>query len=142
MAASNRPADTDRRDGPSPQQPLSELISRMTSDLGALVRHEIELAKIEIKDDVRHTARAGGMFAGAGFAGYMTVVLATLALVFALDLGLPLWSAFLIVGAVYGIVAFILFQQARVRMKQFTPGPEQTVETLKEDVEWAKTRKR
>jgi hypothetical protein len=142
MAASSGTTSTGPLREPSPDQPLSELISRMTTDVSALVRKEIELAKIEIKEDVRHTARVSGMFGAAGFAGYMAAILLSLAAVFALDVALPLWSAFLIVAALFGIVGFMLFQQGRTRMKDFTPGPEQTVETIKEDIEWAKARRK
>jgi Flp pilus assembly protein TadB len=142
MATSERPISAEQVQEPSPDQPLSELVSRTTSDLGMLVRKEIELAKIEIKDDLRHTAKAGEMFGAAGFSGYLAALLVSLALVFALDLVLPLWSAFLIVGAAFAILAYVLFQRGRTKMKQFTPGPEQTIETVKEDIEWAKARKK
>jgi Putative Actinobacterial Holin-X, holin superfamily III len=140
MATSERPLTQERPGEPSPEQPLSELISRTTSDLSTLVREEIELAKIEIKDDLRHTAQAGGMFGAAGFAGYMAALLVSLAIVFALDLALPLWSACLIVGAIFAVVAYAMFRQGWTKMKEFTPGPEQTIETVKEDIEWVKAR--
>ena len=61
-----------------------------------------------------------------------------LAVVFALDLAMPLWAAFSSVAALFAFVCFILFRQARTRMSEFTLGPEQTIETIKEDIEWAK----
>ena len=137
--ATSRPTPREAS-APSPEQPLTQLISKTTADLGSLVRKEIELAKIEIKEDVRHTAKAGGAFGAAGFAGYMAAVLVSLAIVFVLDIVMPLWVAFLIVAVVYAIGGVVLFRQARIRMRSFTPGPEQTVETLKEDMEWAKAR--
>ena len=66
--------------------------------------------------------------------------LASLAVVFALDLAMPLWAAFLIVAVLFALVGFVLFRQARTRMSEFTLGPEQTIETIKEDIEWAKAR--
>src|SRR4029453_11312714 len=119
---------------------LSELISRTSSDLATLFRKEVELAKIELRDDVRHTAKAGSMFGVLGFPGSLAVVLAALAVVFALDLAMPLWAAFSSVAALFAFVCFILFRQARTRMSQFRLGPEQTIETIKEDIEWAKAR--
>jgi len=124
MATSNRSMPNGSLREPSPEQPLSELISKTSSDLATLFRKEVELAKIEIRDDVRHTAKAGSMFGAAGFSGYLAAVLASLAVVFAL----------------FAFVCFILFRQARTRMSQFTLGPEQTIETVKEDIEWAKAR--
>lgn len=140
MATSNRSTPNGSLPEPSPDQPLSELISRTSSDLATLFRKEVELAKIEIRDDVRHTAKAGSMFGAAGFAGYLAAVLASLAVVFALDLAMPLWAAFSVVAVLFALVGLVLFRQARTRMSQFTPGPEQTIETIKEDIEWAKAR--
>ena len=127
MTTSSRSVPNGSLREPSPDQPLSELISRASSDLATLFRKEVELAKIEITDDVRHTAKAGSMFGAAGFAGYLAVVLASLALVFVLDLAMPLWAAFSSVAALFAFVCFILFRQARTRMSQFTLGPEQTI---------------
>jgi uncharacterized membrane protein YqjE len=140
MATSNGSTPNGSLREPSPDQPLSQLISRTSSDLATLFRKEVELAKIEIRDDVRHTAKAGSMFGAAGFAGYLAAVLASLAVVFALDLAMPLWAAFLIVAVLFALVGFVLFRQARTRMSEFTLGPEQTMETIKEDIEWAKAR--
>ena len=139
MATSNRSPNGSLR-APSPEQPLSELISRTSSDLATLFRKEVELAKIEISNDVRDTAKAGSLFGAAGFAGYLAAVLGSLAVVFALDQAMPLWTAFLIVAAMFALVGFILFRQARTKMSQFRLGPEQTIETIKEDIEWAKAR--
>jgi nitrate/nitrite transporter NarK len=140
MATSNGSTPNGSLREPSPDQPLSQLISRTSSDLATLFRKEVELAKIEIRDDVRHTAKAGSMFGAAGFAGYLAAVLASLAVVFALDLAMPLWAAFLIVAVLFAFVCFVLFRQARTRMSEFKLGPEQTIETIKEDIEWAKAR--
>ena len=140
MTTSSRSVPNGSLREPSPEQPLSELISRTSSDFATLFRKEVELAKIEIRDDVRHTAKAGSMFGAAGFAGYLAAVLASLAVVFALDLAMPLWAAFLIVAVLFALVGLVLFRQARTRMSEFTLGPEQTIETIKEDIGWAKAR--
>jgi hypothetical protein len=56
---------------------------------------------------------------------------------------MPAWLAALIVAVVYGIIAFVLVKQGQARMKRPAPPvPEQTIETVKEDVEWAKTQMR
>src|SRR5918911_4052715 len=83
------------------ERPLSELVTQMTSDVGTLVRKEIELAKIEIKEDVRRTAKAGGMLGAAGFAGYMGGVLLSFAIAFLLAEVIPTWLGFLIVAVIY-----------------------------------------
>ena len=141
MAATHPPtASSAGAAEPSPEQPLTQLLSRMTGDLTTLFRKEVELAKIEIKDDVKRTAKAGGMYGAAGFAGYMALVMVSFALAFLLDLIMPTWVAFAIVGILYGIGGYVLFRQGQERFKGINPLPEQTIETIKEDVEWIKTR--
>ena len=67
----------------------------------------------------------------------------TACFILALDLVMPAWLAALIVAVVYGIIAFVLVKQGQARLKQAAPPvPERTVETVKEDVEWAKTQMR
>jgi hypothetical protein len=56
---------------------------------------------------------------------------------------MPAWLAALIVTVVYGVIAAVLALQGRNKVKQMgSPVPEQTIETVKEDVEWAKTQMR
>lgn len=118
---------------------LGELVSEMTADLSTLMRKEVELAKVEIKEQVTRSAKAGGMFGGAGFAGYMAIVLLSFAAAWAFAVAIPVWAGFLIVGAIYAAVGGVLFLSGRKRMAEVRPVPEQTVQTLKEDVAWAKT---
>jgi hypothetical protein len=125
---------------PSPEQPLTQLLSRMTGDLTTLLRKEVQLAKIEIRDDVKQTAKAGGVYGAVGFAGYMAAVLISFALAFLLDLIMATWLAFAIIGVLYAVAGYVLFRQGQNRFKEFKPVPEQTIETIKEDIEWARTR--
>ncbi len=129
-------------ENPKTERPLSELISEVTGDLTTLVRKELELAKIETKQEVSRAAKAGGMMGAAGAAAYFALLLLSLAFVFLLDLVMPLWAAFLVMAALYGLVAGALFVQGRARAKQVSPMPEQTVESVKEDVRWLKAQKR
>ena len=126
-----RPPDRDER-------PLSELISDVTAQLQALVRKEMELARAEIKAEVSKAAKGAAAFAVAGVVAF----LAAIALVFAAAWGLtelvPEGVAFLIVGILLLAVAGLLFTQGRKKMAQVSPVPEQTIETVKEDVQTAK----
>jgi hypothetical protein len=125
-----------------PQAPeresLGELVGELAEDLSRLMRQELELAKAEIRQEAKKAGKATGMLAGAGFAGYMTAVLLSLAAVFALGAVMPLGWAALIVAALWGIAGFVLFSTGRTRLREVSPKPERTVETLKEDVEWAR----
>ncbi len=121
-------------------QSVGELLGRVTTDLSTLMRQEVELAKVELKEEATKAGKASGMLAGAGAVGYLVLVFLALALMFALDAVMPTGWAALITAVVLGIIAGVLFVMGKKRMKQVNPKPEQTVETLKEDVQWAKNR--
>jgi uncharacterized membrane protein YqjE len=117
---------------------LGELFSRLTADLSKLVRDEVELAKVEINQTVESARTAGISFGAAGFLGLMAFVMLSFAAAWGLSELVPEGVAFLIVGDAYGLVALALALMGRQRLKAVKPVPEQTVETLKEDVAWAK----
>ena len=82
------------------------------------------------------------MFGSSGVLGFLALALLTTCFVAALDTAMPLWLAALVVAVVYAAIAGALALFGRSRVKEATPPvPEQTVETLKEDVEWAKSQK-
>jgi uncharacterized membrane protein YqjE len=117
---------------------LGELFSRLTTDLSKLVRDEVELAKVEIEQAVDAARTAGISIGAAGLLGIMAFVMLSFAAAWGLAEVVPEGVAFLIVGAAYGLVALALLALGRQRLKMVKPVPEQTVETLKEDVAWAK----
>ena len=119
---------------------VGELLSEVTGDLSKLMRQEVALAKVELKEEATKAGKASGLLGGAGAVGYLVLVFLALALMFALDAVMPTGWAALITAAVLGIVAAILFVAGRKKLQQVNPKPEQTVETLKEDVQWAKNR--
>ena len=129
----------DVRDGTAPEsESLGDLFSRLTEDLSRLVRDEVELAKVEINHTVENVKTAGLSIGVAGVLGLMAFVMLSFAAAWGLAEVLPAGVAFLIVGGAYGIVALALLALGRQRVKAVKPVPEQTVETLKEDVAWAK----
>ena len=119
---------------------VGELLSEVTGDLSKLMRQEVALAKVELKEEAAKAGKAGGLLGGAGAVGYLVLVFVSLALMFALDDVMPMGWAALLTAVILGIVAAVLFVVGRNRLKQVNPKPEQTVETLKEDVQWAKNR--
>ena len=119
---------------------VGELLSEVTGDLSKLMRQEIALAKVELKEEAAKAGKAGGLLGGAGAVGYLVLVFLSLALMFALDNAMGIGWAALLTAVLLGIVAALLFVIGRNRFKQINPTPEQTVETLKEDVQWAKNR--
>ncbi|TQM79043.1 putative superfamily III holin-X [Saccharothrix saharensis] len=117
---------------------LGQLIGDLTEDLSRLMRQELELAKAEIRQEAGKAGKAAGMLGAAGFAGYMTAVLLSLALAFGLATFMGLGWATLVVAVLWGIAGFALFSAGRSRLRKVNPKPERTIETLKEDVEWAR----
>jgi hypothetical protein len=127
----------------TPHEPsLGELFGRVTGDLSTLVRQEIQLAKVEITQEVRTAGKAGGLLGGSALTGYLALLFVSVALALGLAELVPAWVAFLIVGALYGIAAAVLMSKGRQELEHVDPVPQQTVETLKEDVQWAKSRRR
>lgn len=124
-----------------PDRSLGDLFSEMTSDLSSLVRKEIELAKVETKEEATRAAKAGGMLGAGAIAAHMALLFLSFALAWLLAELLPTPVGFLIVGVIYAVAAGVLLMQGKKRMQQVDPVPQQTVETLKEDVEWAKAQR-
>jgi len=123
------------------ERPIGEVAKDLTGDLSLLVRQEIELAKAEMAEKGRTAAPGLGMFGAGGHGGLCAAGAMTAFLVLVCSLFLPEWAAALIVGAVLAAVAYVLVRQGKERVADVgTPVPEQTIETVKEDVEWAKTR--
>jgi Flp pilus assembly protein TadB len=117
---------------------LGDIVGRLASDFSQLMRSEIALAKAEAKEEVKDAGKGAGMLAGAGYAGHLLVLFASVALMFGLGHWMPLGWAALIVAVIWGIVGFVLYSSGRKNLKRATPPMSETVETLKEDAQWAK----
>jgi uncharacterized membrane protein YqjE len=117
---------------------VGELIGEAASDLSRLMRLELELAKAEVKEEVKKAGKGAGLLGAAGLAGYFVLLFLSLTLMFALDSFMPIGWAALIVAVLWAIVGAIAFSRGRAQMKTVSPRPEQTIETLKEDAQWAK----
>ena len=123
------------------EQPIGELLKQLSQETTTLVRQELELAKAEMAEKGKKAGKGAGMFGGAGVVGFLALAALTAALILALDTGMKAWLAALIVGLVYAAIAGVLALTGKKEVQQATPPvPEQTVESMKEDVQWAKTR--
>jgi Putative Actinobacterial Holin-X, holin superfamily III len=111
---------------------VGDLIGEVTGDLTTLMRKELELAKVEIKQEATTAGKAAGMLGAAGFAGYMTLLFASIALWWALANGMDEGWAALIVAVLWGVAAAVLGVVGKKRMASVNPKPERTVQTLKE----------
>lgn len=122
-------------------RPLGEIAQALTRDVSLLVRQEVELAKAEMKQKGRVAAPGLGMIGGAGVVGLMAAGALTAFMILVLALFLDAWLAALIVGAALAGAAYLLAKQGAGRVARAgSPIPEQTIETVKEDMEWAKIR--
>jgi uncharacterized membrane protein YqjE len=122
------------------EQPMGELFKQLSTDLLTLVRQELKLAQAEMTEKGKKAGIGAGMFGGAGIIGLLALGTLTACLVAALATGMDVWVAALIVTVVYGALAGVLALIAKNRVTEATPPvPEQTVESVKEDVQWAKT---
>jgi VIT1/CCC1 family predicted Fe2+/Mn2+ transporter len=123
------------------ERPLGEVAKELTGDVSLLIRQEIELAKAEMTQKGRTAASGLGMFGGAGIVALCAAGALTAFLVLLFSIFLPEWAAALIVGAVLAAAAYLLVRQGKERVADAgKPIPEQTIETVKEDMEWTKTR--
>jgi uncharacterized membrane protein YqjE len=121
--------------------PTGELVSRLANEAAALVRQEVELAKAELTEKGKQAGKGAGMFGGAGILGLGAFGALTACLILALDSAMPSWLAALIVAVVYGAIGGVLALTGKRKVQEAAPPvPEQTVESVKEDVQWLKTR--
>lgn len=124
-------------------QSLGDLLKRLAEETSTLVRQELELAKAEATQKGREAGLGAGLFGGAGVSGMLALGALSAAAILALDTAMAGWLAALIVGVVWAAVAGVLALQGRDRFREASPPvPEQTVETVKEDARWIKTRAR
>lgn len=114
--------------------------TRVGEGVLTLARQELQLAKAEMTEKGRQAVPGFGMVGGAGLVALLAAGALTAFFILALDGALPNWLAALIVALVYGAVAAALYYMGKERVREAGPlVPEQTIETVKEDVEWAKT---
>lgn len=124
------------------QEPIGELLKRLSNETSQLVRQELELAKAELTEKGKKAGTGAGMFGAAGVTGLLSLGALTACLILALNHAVADWLAALIVTAVWAAVAGVLALRGREKVQEATPlAPEQTVETVKEDVQWAKTQR-
>ena len=121
---------------------VGDLLKELSEQTSTLVRQELDLAKAEMSEKGKQAGLGAGMFGGAGLFGLLALIALTACLVMALDRAMVDWLAALVVAAAYAAIAGALALQGRNKVREAAPAvPEQTRDTLKEDVEWAKTQR-
>jgi uncharacterized membrane protein YqjE len=118
---------------------IGELVKDLANQTSTLVRQEIRLAQAEVTERGKTAGKGAGMLAGAAVAALLGLGALTAVIVIALDGALALWLAALIVSVVWLAIAAGLALSGRKALQASTPPAPQTVETVKEDIQWAKT---
>ena len=135
MAADQRDSST------TSDQSVADLLRQLSDQTATLVRQELDLAKAELTVKGKAAGIGAGMFGAAGLIGLFALGALTAAIVLAISLAVTGWLAALITAALYGAGAGVLALQGKTRVqKGVPPTPEQTVQTVKEDVEYTKQR--
>jgi uncharacterized membrane protein YqjE len=119
---------------------MGMLLKDLTGEFQDLARTEVELAKVELREEVTRAKDAGLRFGVAAVVGLLASLMLSFALAWGLAEVMPVGVAFLVVGVAYAAIAAWAFVQARDRARKIDPVPEQTIATLKEDVQWARAR--
>ena len=120
---------------------LGDLVGEVAEDLSTLVRQELQLARAELGAEAKKAGKAGGLLGGAGYAGHMVALFASLALMFGLGAVIPVgWSA-LVVALLWAVAGAVLYSRGRRELATVNPKPERTIESIKEDVQWASPRR-
>ena len=127
---------TDARD-----RPVGELLKQLSDQTATLVRQEMELARAELVQKGKQAGIGAGAFGGAGLVAVFAVGALTATLILALATFLEPWIAAAIVTVAYGAIAGVLAIVGKGRLERATPPvPEHARDSVREDVEVAKTR--
>jgi len=118
------------------ERPMAEVFRDIIGNVQEMVRSEVRLARVEIKEETSKTARAGAMLAAGAVMAMIAGVFLLVCLAQLLDMVMPDWAAALVVALLMGIPAAILISKGRDRLK--VPMPEKTIDNVKENVEWMK----
>jgi uncharacterized membrane protein YqjE len=116
-----------------------DLVKDLSNQVTTLVHKEVELAKAEMAEKARKAGLGIGLLTGAAVAGLLTLGVSTAFLVALLALAMPVWAAALVVAAVWALTAALLALLGVAQLREAgKPVPEETVESVKEDVRWLK----
>ncbi len=118
---------------------IADVLQDIVANVQAIIRSEVRLAKTEITEEASKAARAAGMLAGGTVAALFTVWLLLLTIMFVLATVMPMWGAALLLCVLMAIVTAVLLTSGKKRFKTVHTKPEKTIESVKENVQWAKS---
>ncbi len=119
-------------------RPIGDIVQDIVRDFQEVIRGEIRLARAEVTANVDRAKNAGVMFGAAAITGLMAAGALVATCIAALALAMPVWLAALITTFFFGCVAGAALAMGRERLRKVDALPKQTMDSLKDDVEWAK----
>ena len=122
------------------ERSVGELFGELSQDMALLVRQEAQLAKTEMQQKLSKVTTDLVSLATGGFVAYLgAFALVTAVILLLVDpIGLKPWLAALLVGALFAIVGWVMLQKGLKELKRTDPTPRRTVDTIKDDIQWAK----
>ena len=120
------------------ERSIGELIANLASETGTLVRQEIALAKVELGQKATRIGSNIAQLAIGGAVAYAALLALLAGVIALLATAMAWWAAAIVVAVVVGIVGAVMISKALESLKRTELAPRQTVETLKEDAQWAK----
>jgi len=122
------------------ERSTGEIMQDVVRDVGEVVRGEVRLARAELSEKAGKAGKAGGFFGGAAVCGLMATASLVAAGIAGMAMVMPLWLAALVMGVLLACIGGAMYAGGRAKLKAIDPVPERTVQTIKDDVQWAKRR--
>ena len=119
-------------------QSIGDLVARLAGDTSTLLRQEVQLAKVELSRKAAETGKHIGLIAVGGGVAYAGLLAIVAALVLFLGEYMAFWLSALITGVVVGGIGYYFARRQLDALQHLDPVPRATVETMKENKEWAK----
>ncbi len=120
------------------ERSIGDLFTELAGETSTLIRQEVALAQVEITEKATRVGKNIGFLVVGGAVGYAALLAFLAAVIIGLSRFVPAWASALIVGAIVGIVAYLLISSALAALKKTDLTPHQTVESIKEDAQWIK----
>lgn len=117
---------------------FSEILQEIAGHLAEIVRSEIRLARVEMRQDFAQVARASVFLAAGAIFALYALGFVLLGVVYALATNIDPWLAALIVGGAVGLVATILLLVGRTKLSRTDLRPDETIRSVQENITWMK----
>ena len=124
------------------ERSIGELFAELARETSTLVRQEVQLAKTEMTQKASQVGKDAGMIGAGGAVAYAGLLAIIAGIIFGLGELIPLWVAALLVGVVVGGIGYVIIQRGLGALKRADLTPRETINSLKEDTEWAKDQTR